>query len=63
MKRSEIEKELKELEESSFYMRCNFTGSDWHRAEVSTKIVIYEKLLKEGYEDDSPTATSVPRKL
>lgn len=51
MKRSEIEKELERLKDSQSYMRIHGTGHEDYRAEVATKIKIYEKLLSEGYDD------------
>lgn len=53
MKRSEIEKELIELKNTQRYMKSHNTGRGEYRGEVATKIEIYEKLIKEGYDDKS----------
>ena len=52
MKKSEIEKILEGLKESASYMRCNNTGQDYYRGEVHAEIRIYERLIKEGYQED-----------
>ena len=58
MKRSDVEKELKELKSSRSYMQIYNTGRGEYRGEVDAKIEIYERLLIEGYETKATKSKS-----
>lgn len=53
MKKSEVERDLKRMREARSEMFIYNSGQSTFRGEVAAKIEIYERLLKEGYEDDS----------